>query len=100
MLAGADPAAAPPAGRILPINELGIPGAHNVSNALAAIAVAPRCSASSPTPSAARRRPSPASSTGSSGSRVVDGVRFVNDSQGTQPDAVIAALRAFGGRSC
>src|SRR5262249_56386668 len=26
---------------------------------------------------------------------VVDGVRFVNDSQGTQPDAVVAALRAF-----
>ncbi len=26
---------------------------------------------------------------------LVDGVRFVNDSQGTQPDAVIAALRAF-----
>jgi UDP-N-acetylmuramoylalanine--D-glutamate ligase len=25
----------------------------------------------------------------------LDGVRFVNDSQGTQPDAVIAALRAF-----
>ena len=25
----------------------------------------------------------------------VEGVRFVNDSQGTQPDAVIAALRAF-----
>jgi len=25
----------------------------------------------------------------------VDGVRFVNDSQGTQPDAVIAALNAF-----
>ena len=25
----------------------------------------------------------------------VDGVRFINDSQGTQPDAVIAALRAF-----
>ena len=25
----------------------------------------------------------------------MDGVRFVNDSQGTQPDAVIAALRAF-----
>jgi UDP-N-acetylmuramoylalanine--D-glutamate ligase len=28
---------------------------------------------------------------------VVDGVRFVNDSQGTQPDAVIAAIRAFDG---
>ena len=26
---------------------------------------------------------------------VVDGVRFVNDSMGTQPDAVVAALRAF-----
>ena len=25
----------------------------------------------------------------------LDGVRFINDSQGTQPDAVIAALRAF-----
>ena len=25
----------------------------------------------------------------------LDGVRFVNDSQGTQPDAVIAALRSF-----
>jgi UDP-N-acetylmuramoylalanine--D-glutamate ligase len=38
---------------------------------------------------------------------LLDGVRFVNDSQGTQPDAVVAALRAFeppivliaGGRS-
>jgi UDP-N-acetylmuramoylalanine--D-glutamate ligase len=28
---------------------------------------------------------------------LIDGVRFVNDSQGTQPDAVIAALRAFEG---
>ena len=28
---------------------------------------------------------------------MLDGVRFVNDSQGTQPDAVIAALRAFDG---
>jgi UDP-N-acetylmuramoylalanine--D-glutamate ligase len=25
----------------------------------------------------------------------IDGVRFINDSQGTQPDAVVAALRAF-----
>ena len=25
----------------------------------------------------------------------IDGVRYVNDSQGTQPDAVVAALRAF-----
>ena len=26
---------------------------------------------------------------------IIDGVRFINDSQGTQPDAVAAALRAF-----
>ena len=36
-----------------------------------------------------------ASSIGSRPVAVIDGVRFVNDSQGTQPDAVIAALRAF-----
>ena len=47
------------------------------------------------TRSGRRPRPSPASSIGSSRSPLIDGVRFVNDSQGTQPDAVIAALRAF-----
>ena len=83
-----------PAGRLMPLDELAIPGAHNVSNALAAIAVALR-SASRRPPSAGRPRRSPASSTGSSLSPTIDGVRFVNDSQGTQPDAVIAALRAF-----
>ena len=31
---------------------------------------------------------------------MVDGVRFVNDSQGTQPDAVIAALRRSMRRWC
>ncbi len=46
------------------------------------------CSASRPMPSAGPRQRSPASSTVSSRSRVIDGVRFVNDSQGTQPDAV------------
>ena len=37
--AGGGPAATGPDGRILPIRELAIPGAHNVSNALAAVAV-------------------------------------------------------------
>ena len=55
-----------PDGRIMPVAELAIPGAHNVSNALAAIAVGARCSGSRPTRSARRRRPSPASSTASS----------------------------------
>jgi UDP-N-acetylmuramoylalanine--D-glutamate ligase len=81
-------------GRILPLAELAIPGAHNVSNALAAVAVALLVGIS---PAAIRR--------GAAGFRgvehrlervaEVEGVRFVNDSQGTQPDAVIAALRAF-----
>ncbi len=83
-----------PDGRIMPVAELGIPGAHNVSNALAAIAaglvfgIAPaaiREAAAAFTGVEHRLEPV----------ALVDGVRFVNDSQGTQPDAVIAALHAF-----
>ena len=80
--------------RIMPTAELAIPGAHNVSNALAAVAVA---LAFGLEPAAIRgaaaafrgveHRLEPVG--------LVDGVRFVNDSQGTQPDAVVAALRAF-----
>jgi UDP-N-acetylmuramoylalanine--D-glutamate ligase len=81
-------------GRILPVNELAIPGAHNVSNALAAVSVALlfgvapgaiRTAAAAFTGVEHRLEPV----------AVVDGVRYINDSQGTQPDAVIAALRAF-----
>ncbi|HEX2755675.1 MAG TPA: UDP-N-acetylmuramoyl-L-alanine--D-glutamate ligase, partial [Candidatus Limnocylindrales bacterium] len=81
-------------GRIMPVAELAIPGAHNVSNALAAIAVgllfgveptAIRAAASAFTGVEHRLEPV----------AVIDGVRFINDSQGTQPDAVAAALRAF-----
>ena len=92
--AGGGPAATGPGGRILPVGELAIPGAHNVSNALAAVAVgllfgvAPdairEAAASFP---GVEHRLEPVA--------LIDGVRFVNDSQGTQPDAVIAALRAF-----
>ena len=81
-------------GRVMPIDELGIPGAHNVSNALAAVSVALLFGI----PADAIR----AAAAGFTGvehrlERVaeLDGVRFINDSQGTQPDAVIAALRAF-----
>jgi UDP-N-acetylmuramoylalanine--D-glutamate ligase len=90
--AGAGSAAAH--GSIMPVSELAIPGAHNVSNALAAIAgalafgVEPdaiRLAAAAFTGVEHRLEPV----------ALVDGVRFVNDSQGTQPDAVIAALRAF-----
>ena len=81
-------------GRIMPIDELGIPGAHNVSNALAAIAVGVLFGV----PLAAIRAGA-AAFTGVEHRlehvATVDGVRFINDSQGTQPDAVIAALEAF-----
>ena len=93
-IAGGGPAASGPGGGIMPVDELGIPGRHNASNALAAVAVGLLFGVA---PDAIRR--AAASFTGvehrlqSVG--LVDGVRFVNDSQGTQPDAVIAALRAF-----
>ena len=80
--------------RIMPIAELAIPGAHNLSNALAAVAVG---LAFGLEPAAIR-----AAAGAFSGVEhrletvaVIDGVRFVNDSMGTQPDAVVAALRAF-----
>ena len=93
-LAGGGTAATGPGGGIMPVAELAIPGRHNVSNALAAIAVGLLFGVA---PDAIRR-----AAAGFTGVEhrlqsvgLVDGVRFVNDSQGTQPDAVIAALRAF-----
>lgn len=91
---GGGPAATGPGGRIMPVGELAIPGAHNVSNALAAVSVALLFGLA---PDAIRA--AAAAFTGVEhrleSVAVIDGVRFVNDSQGTQPDAVIAALRAF-----
>ena len=93
-LAGGGAAAVGPGGRVLPLEELRIPGAHNVQNALAAVCVALLFGVA---PDAIRR----AAGTFRGVEHrleevaVVDGVRFVNDSQGTQPDAVVAALRAF-----
>ncbi len=93
-VAGGGTARTGPGGRILPVSELEIPGQHNVSNALAAVAAALLFGVA---PDAIRL-----AAGGFTGVEhrleqvaVVDGVRFVNDSQGTQPDAVIAALRAF-----
>lgn len=93
-LAGGGAVGTGPGGRIMPIGELAIPGAHNVSNALAAVAVALLFGVA---PDAIRK--AAGSFTGVEhrleSVALIDGVRFVNDSQGTQPDAVIAALRAF-----
>ena len=93
-LAGGGPAQAGLGGAIMPIEEMGIPGAHNVSNALAAISVGLLFGVA---PDAIRRAASAFTGVEHRLQTValIDGVRFVNDSQGTQPDAVIAALRAF-----
>lgn len=81
-------------GPVLPIEELGIPGAHNVSNALAAVAVGALFGIATDA-----IRDAAAAFTGVEHRlehvATVDGIRFINDSQGTQPDAVIAALQAF-----
>jgi UDP-N-acetylmuramoylalanine--D-glutamate ligase len=80
--------------RIMPVADVALAGRHNLSNTLAATAVGLLFGV----PPAAIRgavagfrgvehRLEPVA--------LVDGVRFVNDSQGTQPDAVIAALEAF-----
>jgi UDP-N-acetylmuramoylalanine--D-glutamate ligase len=92
--------------RILPLDEIRLLGAHNISNVLAATAVGllfgiPPAGVRNAVREfrGVEHRLEPVA--------VVDGVRFVNDSQGTQPDAVIAALLSFeqplvliaGGRS-
>lgn len=93
-VAGGGAAEVGPGGRIMPVAELAIPGHHNVSNALAAVAAALLFGV---TADAIRR--AAGAFTGVEHRleqvAVVDGVRFVNDSMGTQPDAVIAALRSF-----
>jgi UDP-N-acetylmuramoylalanine--D-glutamate ligase len=95
-LAGGGAAAVGPGGRVLPIDELGIPGRHNVSNAMAAVAVALLFGVAPDAIRAAAARFRGVEHRLETVA-VIDGVRFVNDSQGTQPDAVIAALRAFDG---
>ena len=93
-LAGGGIAAAGPGGGVMPVDELGIPGRHNVSNALAAIAVGLLFGLA---PDAIRREAASFSGVEHRLQSVglIGDVRFVNDSQGTQPDAVIAALNAF-----
>jgi UDP-N-acetylmuramoylalanine--D-glutamate ligase len=81
-------------GRIMPAAELSLAGEHNVSNALAAAAVALLFGID---PGEIRHAAANFEGVEHRLERVaeIDGVRYVNDSQGTQPDAVIAALRAF-----
>jgi UDP-N-acetylmuramoylalanine--D-glutamate ligase len=83
-----------PGGRVMPLAELRLPGAHNVSNALAAVTAGLLFGIA---PDAIRRAAAQFNGVEHRLELVAsfDGVTFVNDSQGTQPDAVIAALRSF-----
>lgn len=82
------------ASRICHTKQLKIPGAHNLENALAAVGAgwAMGLSAAdlqhtlSTFPGVAHRLERVA---------VIDGVAYINDSKGTNPDASIKALRAF-----
>lgn len=81
-------------GRILPLDRVPVPGWHSVSNAAAAIAAGLLWGID---PAAVRAGLESFEGVEHRLELVVecDGVRYVNDSQGTQPDAVMAALRAF-----
>jgi UDP-N-acetylmuramoylalanine--D-glutamate ligase len=93
-IAGGGAAWTGPAGRVLPVGEFSLPGRHNVANLLAAVSVGLLFGLA---PDAIRRAAATFAGVEHRLEPVglVDGVRFVNDSQGTQPDAVAAALRSF-----
>lgn len=79
---------------VCPVDALRIPGAHNLENALAAVGAA--WAMGVPVPAIARGLqafqgvPHRLELVG-----VVGGVRYINDSKGTNPDASIKALEAF-----
>lgn len=75
-------------------DELKIPGAHNLENALAAVAVA-YFAGISPEVIAETLREFDGVEHRLEFSGEVDGVRFVNDSKGTNPDASIKAIEAM-----
>ena len=83
-----------PAGRVMRVAELTLPGRHNVANLLAAVSVGLLFGLA---PDAIRTAAATFAGVEHRLELVslIDGVRFVNDSMGTQPDAVAAALRSF-----
>jgi UDP-N-acetylmuramoylalanine--D-glutamate ligase len=92
--------------RVMAVADIPIPGRHNVSNVLAAVAVG-LLHGIPPDDIAGAVRAFAGVEHRLERVAELDGVTYVNDSQGTQPDAVIAAVRSFprplvliaGGRS-
>ncbi len=80
--------------RIMPVEALALPGAHNLENALAAISVV---TATGLKATSAARVGETFAGVAHRLERVreVGGVRWINDSIATSPDRTLAALRAF-----
>jgi len=83
-----------PGGRVLPLDSIPLPGEHNHANVAAAVATGLVLGIA---PDAIRRAVEAFAGVEHRLElvAVAGGVRYVNDSQGTQPDAVIAAVRSF-----
>ena len=80
--------------RVMPVSEIQLRGAHNVSNVMAAIAVGTLLDVETAAMRDAVRAFAGLENRLESVATVA-GVHFINDTQATQPDAVIAALRSF-----
>ena len=78
---------------ICPVNELGIPGAHNLENALAAVAATKVLGIESGSLADALRTFKGVSHRLEFVAEI-DGVRYINDSKGTNPEASIKALES------
>jgi UDP-N-acetylmuramoylalanine--D-glutamate ligase len=76
------------------VNELGIPGAHNLENALAAVAAAKVMGVESGVLADTLRKFKGVSHRLEFVAEI-NGVRYINDSKGTNPDASIKALEAY-----
>jgi len=81
-------------GLLIPVAEVPLPGAHNLGNVLAAVAVGLHFGVPVEGVRAAVRAFSGVEHRLETVA-TIGGITFVNDSMGTQPDAVTAALRAF-----
>ena len=79
----------------LPISELRIPGEHNVQNAMCAIALS-LCMGIELEPLRKTLREFPGVEHRIEFVREKNGVQYINDSKGTNPDSTIKAVRAMG----
>lgn len=80
--------------RILPVEEVALPGQHNLENALAAVAIAKACGCSTAAVAETLRRFSGVEHR-LEFVRALDGVRYYNDSKATNPTAMTRTLEAF-----